>query len=738
MRFIDDPPAEQYLEKLGAKLLAVLPPNQLHFRYKIIDSDEINAYSTAGGRIYVTRKLIAAAKCEDEMAGVLAHEMGHILTHQYGIEATAEMAQLLHVTSVGDRDDIFDKVHRMAEMEINGKWRAPSEAKGEDQADAVALYATTKAGYVPHAYTDFWDRAADTGGKTGSTLTDLFGITRPAQKRLRTMLTVERAIPPGCGATQPSVPAAFLALQREVIASSVRDQATGTESKLIQLAPPLRSDLARVQFSPDGKYVFAEDDSTIFVMLRTTLEIVLQIEAVDAEAAWFTPDSTHIVYSTPTMRVEEWDIASKQRSAVHELVIYQQCLQHLLSPDGHTMACIINTDKATRMGLMLLDVATGDTVFRKDDAFVPGFDQEDAEAIYLEKVLGTPMVSWSYTPDSTKLLVNLGHWNYLYDLNSHAMLKASGAIGKLSRGPFAFVGNDRIAIDNWDNPTSSGVYSFPEGKLLKKLAMGDQALERVTQGDYVLLRPVKDSAVGVLDLNTDRILLGMKTKAVDVYSKMLVSETGAGGVLLTTRGLVDGGTDVATRELPMSLLGGLQAAAISPDGKFLAVSSATRSGFWQVDTGKRLLYVRPFQGGFFDGNDRFYGDFSKYHQQDRSLVAIDVALGKAGKLSYSPAKNARSIGDLTVEFVLSGNREDYIHKYDLQVRDWKTNALLWTRTFAHGTPESNTMLQGKEMVLTWAIDSDAANAEMKEHPELKAQADALPKKGQGFLVEIVD
>jgi predicted Zn-dependent protease len=98
-----------YLEQIGTRLLAVLPPTHTKFHFVLVDSVEINGFSLAGGRVYITRKLVANAHNEDEVAGVIAHEMGHILSHQFAIETTADMKRLLGVTSVGDRADIYAK-----------------------------------------------------------------------------------------------------------------------------------------------------------------------------------------------------------------------------------------------------------------------------------------------------------------------------------------------------------------------------------------------------------------------------------------------------------------------------------------------------------------------------------------------------------------------------------------------------------------------------------------------------
>ena len=66
----------EYLTKLGEKLLAQLPPTPIHYSFRVFESDEIESFSLAGGHIYVSRKLILDAHNEDELAGVLAHEIG--------------------------------------------------------------------------------------------------------------------------------------------------------------------------------------------------------------------------------------------------------------------------------------------------------------------------------------------------------------------------------------------------------------------------------------------------------------------------------------------------------------------------------------------------------------------------------------------------------------------------------------------------------------------------------------
>ena len=82
------------LDRIGQKLLAQLPPTTIHYRFRVYEAEDANGFSIAGGYIYVSRKLITDARSEDEVAGVLAHEIGHIYTRQVSIALTRQLRAL--------------------------------------------------------------------------------------------------------------------------------------------------------------------------------------------------------------------------------------------------------------------------------------------------------------------------------------------------------------------------------------------------------------------------------------------------------------------------------------------------------------------------------------------------------------------------------------------------------------------------------------------------------------------
>ena len=82
---VNDPEINRYLNVLGDSLARVSDDRTLDWRFFIVDSKEVNAFAVPGGFVYVNRGLIERAKKMDMLAGVLAHEIGHV-TERHSIK----------------------------------------------------------------------------------------------------------------------------------------------------------------------------------------------------------------------------------------------------------------------------------------------------------------------------------------------------------------------------------------------------------------------------------------------------------------------------------------------------------------------------------------------------------------------------------------------------------------------------------------------------------------------------
>jgi beta-barrel assembly-enhancing protease len=76
---IEDPVIVDYVNRVGQKLLAVLPPQPFEYQFYVVKQDVYNAFATPAGHIFIYSGLLAAMESEEELAGILAHEICHVV-----------------------------------------------------------------------------------------------------------------------------------------------------------------------------------------------------------------------------------------------------------------------------------------------------------------------------------------------------------------------------------------------------------------------------------------------------------------------------------------------------------------------------------------------------------------------------------------------------------------------------------------------------------------------------------
>jgi beta-barrel assembly-enhancing protease len=147
-------PANEYLNRIGQALAQVseMPEIFLGYRVLILNSDEINAFATPGGHIFVTRELLRCCRTEDAVAAVLAHEIGHIQL-KHGIQAIKQERTIgvgkTFVTEIGG-DKLLESfsgaIGDFTNMMINTGYSRPFEYAADD----VAQTLLRRLGYDPN------------------------------------------------------------------------------------------------------------------------------------------------------------------------------------------------------------------------------------------------------------------------------------------------------------------------------------------------------------------------------------------------------------------------------------------------------------------------------------------------------------------------------------------------------------------------------------------------------------
>jgi len=75
----EDPLIQKRVEDIGKRLAAVCDRREIDYYFKVLNDEEVNAVSLPGGFVYINKGLIEKTTTDDELAGVIAHEIGHIV-----------------------------------------------------------------------------------------------------------------------------------------------------------------------------------------------------------------------------------------------------------------------------------------------------------------------------------------------------------------------------------------------------------------------------------------------------------------------------------------------------------------------------------------------------------------------------------------------------------------------------------------------------------------------------------
>lgn len=746
---IEDKALVSYLNAMGERLVRHLPLKQTKLRFFLVHLPDANAFVLPGGRIYVSRKLVGLAQNEDELASVISHELGHLAAHETAIEITRRFREVLGVTSVTDRRDIFERYNQLIDnvMRKPGAFKERDRERGQLVADQIGFNALVNAGYDPKAAPRLWDRVTEVKGKTGSWFSDLFGATRPEQRRLREMLKALSSLPPGCIQERTaSASDEFKQWQATVVAYTGpgRNESLRHLIAKLELSPPLRSDITHIKFSPDGKHLLVQDESSINVMTREPFVPIFRIEAADAYAAHFTPDSQSIIFHTNNLRVEKWSVPEKKMTDVREIVVSKGCLQTQLAPDGQMIACV-----TPRFDLRLIEVNSGKVAFEKKEFFVPNYEVISMTTgrvmLRMNSVdLGLAILNMRFSPSGRYFAagyyerrVGGGDTTLILELPGMNKVSVPDNVKSAIANGFTFMTDNRIVGINRDNTEKSPLMTFPDGKVLGEYALWRKNMVPATHGDYLIIRPVRNYAAGVMDLKTKNIVKVNEQPALDIYDDVLAVEMRNGEVGLYQ---MQGNKVLATAVLPPSSLSGLVAAELSPKADYVVLSSKSRGGMWDLRTGKAVLYLRGFSGGYVSPDGHLYADFPKYETAERNIARLNFNTGEIvpGKKLEHP--NSSQIGPYVL--VIRSAKMIALKNYDedviVDVHEAATMKLLWSKSYPKEAPQAWIDYRKHTASLLWDITTEAARDEIKKDPALSQKLSNLKDKSADYLVKVLD
>lgn len=169
--------------------------------YVLNDGKVKNAAATRGNYVFVWTGILSAVRNDSELAGILAHEIGHVLAKHTTPDPAEEANQMITgVTGSIAREILSSQsgaigiVGGIAESLITASMNAlivnPNSQRLEYEADQIGIFLMADAGYDPRSFVDFWERARNDPDFSGSDIQ--FLSTHPSTgnrlERLRKML----------------------------------------------------------------------------------------------------------------------------------------------------------------------------------------------------------------------------------------------------------------------------------------------------------------------------------------------------------------------------------------------------------------------------------------------------------------------------------------------------------------------------------------------------------------------
>jgi beta-barrel assembly-enhancing protease len=197
-RMIQDPVITEYVNRVGQNLVRNSDA-KVPFTIKVVDSDDINAFALPGGFFYVNSGLILAADNEAELAGVMAHEISHVVLRH----ATREMTRGNYVQ--------LSTIPLMFVINSWGLYEATNLAMGlalpvtfmkfsrdfEAQADYFGLQYMYKAGYDPQAFIAFFEKIKALEKEKPGLISKAFASHPPTPDRiLKSQEEMREVLPP--------------------------------------------------------------------------------------------------------------------------------------------------------------------------------------------------------------------------------------------------------------------------------------------------------------------------------------------------------------------------------------------------------------------------------------------------------------------------------------------------------------------------------------------------------------
>ncbi|MBK5187655.1 MAG: M48 family metalloprotease, partial [Gemmatimonadaceae bacterium] len=166
---VNDPAVEQYVNELGSSIAKLTGRGDLEWHFFVVNTDVVNAFALPGGYIYINRGVVERADKMDELAGVLGHEIGHVVKRHSVKQMQQQQGANIGVALTCVLTHVCDSQASQAAIQVGGAAVFASFSRqDEKEADEEGFSNVVRAGISPKGLVSFFQKlmAEQQGGSS--------------------------------------------------------------------------------------------------------------------------------------------------------------------------------------------------------------------------------------------------------------------------------------------------------------------------------------------------------------------------------------------------------------------------------------------------------------------------------------------------------------------------------------------------------------------------------------------
>lgn len=194
--FLDDPEIVDYVTDLTQRLAKVCKRPEVDYQVRVIVSEEINAFAVPGGFLYVNLGLMRAAKSEAELAGVMGHEIGHVVGRHGAKHMTQQMGLAAMVAIIAGDDPGLTKEIIGGLIAVGGQGLLLKYSREDElEADSYGIQNLYDAGIDPSGLVTFFDALLSQEGGEDPGILQMLSTHPPTKQRIQDGAEQVKALP---------------------------------------------------------------------------------------------------------------------------------------------------------------------------------------------------------------------------------------------------------------------------------------------------------------------------------------------------------------------------------------------------------------------------------------------------------------------------------------------------------------------------------------------------------------